>query len=108
MPFDYQVEHYDKSGKVIRSNPYRMVIDSEGKRMERPPGSGIWYAEDGSIIKDESAAIEAVKAAAVAKEKELLEAKAKEAREKLKEELRAEILAEQQQKGQKNGHSSKN
>ena len=108
MAFDYQVEHYNKQGKVIRTNTYRMVVDAEGTRMERPPGSGIWYAPDGSVIKDESAAIEAVKLAAAAKEQAILEAKAIEARNKLKDELRAEILAEQQQKGQKNGHSPKN
>jgi len=96
MAFDWQVEHYNKAGKVIRKNDYRMVVDSQGKRMERPPGSGIWYAEDGSIIKDESAAILAAKAQAELEGKKLSEQQAMEAREKLKDELRAELLAEQQ------------
>ncbi len=96
MSFSFKVEHYNKEGKVVHKDPYRMVIDQEhGQRMERPPGSGIWYRSDGSIFKDESAAIEAQKAQADNQKQMLSEQKALEAREKLKAELRAEILAEQ-------------
>lgn len=52
--FDYTVEHRGKDGRVVRTDPYRMVVDSNGKRLERPPGSGIWYNEDGTLLKDES------------------------------------------------------
>lgn len=96
MAFDFTVEQYDKHGKVISKNPYRRVVDQEhGERMERPPGSGIWYRSDGSIFKDESAAINAQKTQEETRKQALSEQQATEAREKLKAELRAEILAEQ-------------
>jgi hypothetical protein len=95
MAFNYQVEYRNKQGEIVRRDPYRMVIDQEkGKRMERPPGSGLWYAEDGSLIKDDSAAIKAAQAQAKAKAQALSEQEAQEAREKLKAELRAELRAE--------------
>jgi hypothetical protein len=106
MPFDYRVDHINSQGKVTHRTPYRMVIDQEhGKRMERPPGSGLWYNEDGTLLKDESAAIKAQQAISQAKQQELSEQKAAEAREKLKAELRAEILAEQ--KGTSHGPGRK-
>lgn len=108
MAFDFRVDHYNKQGQVIRHDPYRMVIDKDGKRMERPPHSGKWYAEDGKLVKDESTAIEAVKAKAELEQKQLSEQKLTEAREKLKAELRAEILAEEAKKAGKVGPSSKN
>ena len=96
MAFDFRVEHYNKEGKVVHKDPYRRVVDQEhGERMERPPGSGKWYRSDGSMFKDDSAAIEAQKAQAETQKQLLSEQKATEAREKLKAELRAEILAEQ-------------
>jgi len=110
MTFDLRTHHYNKEGKVIRETPYRLVVDQEkGPRYERPPYSGKWYAADGTLLKDESAEIEAQKA----KEAETLAAKqaADEAaaKAKLKEELKAELLQEQaEQKAGSNGTRTKN
>ena len=97
--FNHIVDTYNKQGKVIVRDPYRMVVDSQGKRYERPPGSGKWYAPDGSLIKDESAAIEAQKAkeleAREAAEAQRVEFARLKLREELKAELKAELIAEQ-------------
>lgn len=126
--FDWQVEHYNKQGQVVRANHYRMVVDSEGKRMERPPGSGKWYSEAGTLIKDESAALEAKRVADEAEvirlkeekaesDRKAAEAKAVAERERLKlqlkeelrEEMRVEIMEEMKlvKKGPANGPSGK-
>lgn len=104
MAFDYRVEHYNKEGKIVHKDPYRMVVDQQdGTRMERPPGSGIWFRPDGSIWKDESVAIRAQEAKLAAEQQQLSEQQALDAREKLKAELRAEIVAEQKAVSAKKG-----
>lgn len=109
MPFDLKTHHYNAEGKVVRETPYRLTISQEhGKLFERPPYSGVWYAEDGTLVKDESAAVNAQKAAVEAKKQAVADQEAREAREKLKAELRAEILAEQQKAGGARGTSNKN
>lgn len=98
MAFNYQTEYRNAAGKIVREDPYRMVVDQEhGQRMERPPGSGVWYRPDGSIWKDESVAIRAQAEQAKIQAQEEREARDLQAREKLKAEIRAEILAEQSQ-----------
>lgn len=97
--FDYQTHHYNKEGRVTRETPYRRVCDESGVRMERPIGSGIWYAEDGTLLKDESAAIRAKAAAKAEADQKLAEQRVLDAREKLKAELRAEIAQEQKKAG---------
>lgn len=108
--FDLQVHHYSKEGRVTRANPYRLVIDSGKKEFERPVGSGLWYAEDGSLIRDESAAMRAAQEAKAAEVEAQAKAEADQAREALKAQLRAEILAEEEReekKAVKHGTGSK-
>lgn len=114
--FDLQVHHYDSKGQVTRSSPYRLRI-SEGKReFERPVNSGVWYAEDGTLLRDESVAIRAAEEARLdavkavedeklAAAKVIEEAQKAEALEALKAQIRAEIMAEQ--KAVKHGASTK-
>lgn len=99
MAFDYRVDHYAKDGSVTHRTPYRMVIDQEhGQRMERPPGSGIWYKPDGSIFKDESAEVRAKQELEARQAKALEEKRQAEERERIRAEIRAELLAEEQLK----------
>lgn len=108
MTFDLRTHHYNKEGKVVRETPYRLVIDQDkGPRFERPPYSGKWYAADGTLIKDESAEVEAQKAKEAAAKEEAAKAAAAQEREKLKDELRAELAAEQAKAGT-NGPRTKN
>ncbi len=50
MGFDYRVEIRNKKGKVAQYQPYRMKVDKNGTRLERPPGSGNWYNPDGTLL----------------------------------------------------------
>jgi hypothetical protein len=106
--FDHQVHHYDKTGKVIRANPYRMAVDGGRKSYERPIGSGMWYNEADELVKDDSAAVKAKQQAAEAKLAAEAEAARLAERAALKAELAAELEAEARlKKGGNNGISSK-
>lgn len=97
--FDHTVEFRDsKSGQVIRRNDYVLKISGAGREYERPPGSGLIYAPDGALLRDEGKEkreqLEAqAKAKAEAEQAEIAKAKAKE-REELLESVRAEVASE--------------
>jgi hypothetical protein len=95
--FDFNVHRYSKEGRVVGANEYRLVINNGEKMMERPPYSGKWYAEDGTLVKDDSAAIEAKRAQEKQIEAEKIAAAEKAKRDQLKAELRAEIEAEKKE-----------
>jgi hypothetical protein len=99
--FDYVVDSYSKEGKVTSSNPYRMVIDGQGKRLERPPGSGRWFTEDGRLLRDDSKAINEQKEAAALAAREAAEVAKKAANEKFVAEIRAEERAKLMEEMQK-------
>ena len=107
--FDHKVHHYSKEGKIVSTNPYRLVINQGGREYERPSGSGMWYNADGSLKRDESAEIKAREAAKQAAEQAEAKAKADVAaaaeRARIKAEVKAEI--ELELKGKSNGISSK-
>lgn len=50
MGFDYRVEIRNRKGKVTQLQPYRMKVDKNGTKLERPPGSGNWYNPDGTLL----------------------------------------------------------
>lgn len=53
--FDLTTHHRDpKTGQVVHKTPYKLVIDRGTAKYERPPGSGLWYSADGSLIKNTS------------------------------------------------------
>lgn len=62
MGFDLKTHKMNKKGQVIRTQPYRLYIDKGVRKFERPPGSGQFFAEDGSPIastkKEESVKVE--------------------------------------------------
>lgn len=66
-----------KTGEVKNDQPYRLKIGAEGRRFERPPGSGRFYDEGGTLIRDEQAEKAKVDAAraAEAHAKEALQSK---------------------------------
>lgn len=106
--FDLQVHHYDSKGKVARTNPYRLSIEAGKREFERPVGSGQWYAEDGTMVRDESKEVRAKLEAEAAEAQAKQEAQAAEAREALKAQIRAELEAEaKEQKAVKHGASTK-
>ena len=49
MAFDLDVHKRDSKGKIISSNPYRLVIENGIQRFERPPGSGQWFDASGTL-----------------------------------------------------------
>ncbi len=53
--FDYRVTVKDpKTGKVIKHQPYRMVIENGVTKIERPVKSGIWFHPNGDLIEKET------------------------------------------------------
>lgn len=105
--FDHTTHHYDSQGKVVRDTTYRLKIESGAREYERPPGSGVWYAEDGSVIRDDSAKIEAARKAA---EEALAAAEAKDKADKdaaYRAAVKAELLAELEKEKGKSGRSNK-
>jgi hypothetical protein len=53
--FDYRVQVKDpKTGKVIKYQPYAMVIENGITKLERPIKSGIWYHPNGELIEKET------------------------------------------------------
>ena len=51
--FDLKVHNHDpKTGRLISSNDYKLIISNEGRFFERPPGSGLLYTEDGKLARD--------------------------------------------------------
>lgn len=88
--FDHTVDVYNKQGKVVSHNPYRRVCNGQGVSYERPPYSGKWYNADGSVLRDESEAIDKQKAAEFEAKHAADEAKRLAAHEALVAEIRAE------------------
>lgn len=51
--FDLKVHHHDpKTGRLVSSKDYKLMISSEGRFFEQPIGSGLLYTEDGKLAKD--------------------------------------------------------
>lgn len=50
MAFDLDVVKRNSKGQIISHQPYRMVVDKDGQRFERPPKSGYWYDGNGNLI----------------------------------------------------------
>lgn len=48
--FDFWVSKTDKRGKLVSVNPYKMLVENGVRKMERPPGSGNWYDEGGTLL----------------------------------------------------------
>lgn len=48
--FNLTTHHRDKKGNIIKHDPYVLVIENGVKKFERPPGSGVWYAENGELL----------------------------------------------------------
>lgn len=94
--FDLITDRRNAKGKVIAGNHYRRVVNAGVVEYERPLASGVWYAEDGTLIRDEfkaereaKEAMELQKAQDAATAKAAAEAKLQSEREEL-EALRAE------------------
>lgn len=51
--FDLKVHQRDAKGHIKRANHYRLTIKNGIKEFERPPGSGLIYAENGELIRTE-------------------------------------------------------
>lgn len=52
--FDYRVHITDpKTGRLIKYQPYQMVIKDGLTRIERPIGSGNWFYSNGEPVKSE-------------------------------------------------------
>jgi hypothetical protein len=50
--FDYRVHISDpKTGRLIKFQPYHMVIKDGVTKIERPIGSGNWFYENGEPVK---------------------------------------------------------
>jgi hypothetical protein len=49
--FDLKTHIRNKKGQVSSVNPYKLVIENGVKKFERPPNSGNWFNEDGSVDK---------------------------------------------------------
>ena len=56
--FDLSVHKRNAKGQIVRKEPYRLVVEAGQKKYERPPGSGFFYAEDGSLISQPKKAVE--------------------------------------------------
>ncbi len=48
--FNFKTQRYDKRGRVVETTPYRLFVEKGKKKIEQPPGSGIFYNEDGTLI----------------------------------------------------------
>jgi hypothetical protein len=52
--FDYRVQIFDpKTGKLMKYQPYQMVIENGVTKIERPIGSGNWFYSNGEPISKE-------------------------------------------------------
>jgi hypothetical protein len=52
--FDYRVHIFDaKTGKLVKYQPYQMVIKDGITKIERPIGSGNWFHPNGEPVKTE-------------------------------------------------------
>lgn len=53
--FDYRVQIKDpKTGKIVKYQPYKMVIENGLTKLERPIGSGNWFHPNGEPIEKET------------------------------------------------------
>lgn len=52
MAFDLEVQKRDSKGRVVKVQPYRLVIENGVQRFERPTGSGYWYDAAGVLVKE--------------------------------------------------------
>jgi hypothetical protein len=53
--FDLVTHKRNKKGSVTSTNFYTLHIVNGVRKFERPKGSGIFYAEDGSLLADKKA-----------------------------------------------------
>lgn len=52
--FDYRVHIFDpKTGKLLKYQPYQMVIKDGITKIERPIGSGNWFHPNGEPVQPE-------------------------------------------------------
>ena len=49
MTFDYRTKIINSKGKTLIEQPYNLKIDGGVHKMERPPGSGVWYDPSGEL-----------------------------------------------------------
>lgn len=97
--FDHVVTHREpKTGRVLEVRDYVLHIGPNGMEYEQPPKSGIFYAPNGDLLRDEGAKKRAEelasrKLAAEKAEKDEAEREEKE-REAMRAELRKELEAE--------------
>jgi hypothetical protein len=48
--FDYRTQKLNKKGQVISRSPYRLYVEGGIKKLERPPGSGNFFYENGQPV----------------------------------------------------------
>lgn len=60
--FDLTTQKRNKKGVVISSSPYRLHVDGGVRKFERPPGSGMFYAENGELMSQPKKSKEKAKA----------------------------------------------
>lgn len=94
--FDLRTHLLNAKGKLIKHQPYRLVIE-DGKRLyERPKGSGFMYYENGELAKSpqaEKVKMDSKEAAKLAEAKAALEVKleVKPEVKEVKEDVKAEV-----------------
>lgn len=47
MGFDYRTQKMNKKGQVVSKTPYRLYVENGQRKLERPPGSGQFFYENG-------------------------------------------------------------
>jgi len=50
MAFDLRTQRLNKKGQIIAKTPYRLIVENGVHKFERPPGSKIFYAADGTLL----------------------------------------------------------
>lgn len=58
MSFDHVTHRRNKEGKVSSENHYVRKVTPDGVLYERPPKSGNWYHEDGTLTAETKARLE--------------------------------------------------
>jgi len=93
--FDYKTHLRNKKGKVYAVQPYKMYVNKNGTKFERPPNSGIFFNADGSPMeKQESKINPEIKPMKVVEpilDKVKIQAKQAEIKSKVKVEVKGEI-----------------
>lgn len=49
--FDLRVHIRNAKGRLVRKQPYRLVIEKGAQLFERPVDSGYWYNAAGELVK---------------------------------------------------------